>query len=86
MKTVDEAIRKYNLKAPIGMRRWIGKRSAFVPNWATQTGTFHGITVGPISRSAYEGAVNGKTETDMVNAVTDKGRRCMENAKAGLQV
>ena len=86
MKTVEESIKKYNTKAPIGMKRWIGKRSTFVPNWATQTGAFHGITVGPISKEAYRSTVEAKTETEMVTSVTDKGKKCMDNAKAGLMV
>jgi len=86
VKTVEEAIKKYNTKAPIGMKRWIAKRTAFVPNWAAQTGAFFGITVGPVSREAYRSAVEGKTESEMVGAVTDKGSKCLANAKAGLQV
>ena len=85
MKAVAEAVRKYNIKAPIGMKRWIGKRSTFVPNWAAQTGALHGITVGPVSREAYSGAVNAKTE-EIAGAVSDKGQKCMGNAKAGLMV
>lgn len=86
VKTLEEAISRYNTKAPIGMRRWIAKRGTFVANWATQTGKFFGITVGPVSSAAYRSAVEGKTESEMVGSVTDKGRKCLEGAKAGLQV
>lgn len=84
LKTVEEAIARYNTKAPIGMRRWIAKRATFLPKWAANTGRFHGITVGPISRAAYEGAVGAVTESELVASVTDKGRACMDGAKAGL--
>jgi hypothetical protein len=86
IKTVEEAIRNYNTRAPIGMKRWIKKRSDFLPRWAENTGKFHGITVGPITREKYESAVGAKTEKEMVNSVTDKGAKLFERAKEGLQV
>ena len=84
MKTVEQAVARYNAKAPVGMRRWIAKRATFLPKWAARTGEFHGITVGPISRSAYEGAVGAVTESELVSSVTDKGRACMDGARSGL--
>lgn len=86
MKTVDEAIRNYNVSAPVGMKKWIAKRSEFMPRFATNLGAFHGVTVGPITKEKYESKIRAKTEADLVGAVTDKGRKCMENARIGVQV